>query len=107
MFTGVPRSSPQRLLRTPPLRPDESFPGYLLRLTEENSYDSLRWIPERAGLMVDPVMGKWGCLWTTEPQITLLCEMAGLSQVELESLRERLVPDYLVRWKAPKICPSC
>src|SRR5262245_49007423 len=99
MLTSMVPSSPQKLLRTPAPRPDESLPGYLLRLTEENSYDSLRWIPEEAGLTVDPVMGKWGCLWAPGPHITLLCEMTGLSQGELSSLREPLAPDYLVRWK--------
>lgn len=34
-------------------------------------------------------------------------EMTGLSQVELASLREVLAPSYLVRWKAPKVCPAC
>jgi hypothetical protein len=33
--------------------------------------------------------------------------MTGLSQVELASLQEPLAPDCLVRWKAPKVCPSC
>lgn len=107
MPTGVIPPSPRRLLRTPPPRPGESFPGYLLRLTEENSYDSLRWIPEQAGLTVDPTRGQWADLWTPGPHITLLCEMTGLSQVELESLREPLAPDCLVRWKTPKICPLC
>ena len=107
MHTGVVPPSPQRLLRTPAPRPGESFPGYLLRLAEENSYDSLRWIPERAGLMVDPARGQWAQLWSSGPHITLLCEMTGLSQVELASLRETLAPDYLVRWKTPKICPLC
>ena len=54
MPKGVVPPSSRRLLRTPAPRPGESFPGYLLRLTEENSYDSLRWIPEQAGLTVDP-----------------------------------------------------
>ncbi len=58
MPTGVAPPLPRRLLRTPAPQPGESFPGYLLRLTDENSYDSLRWIPERAGLMVDPARGR-------------------------------------------------
>lgn len=107
MLTGVAPPLPQRLLRTPAPRPGESFPGYLLRLTEENSYDSLRWIPERAGLTVDPARGKWADLWTPGPHITLLCEMTGLSQVELACLREPLAPGCLMRWRAPKVCPSC
>src|SRR6266542_4078874 len=107
MPTGVVPPSPRRLLRTPAPRPGESFPGYLLRLTEENSYDSLRWIPEQAGLTVDPTRGQWADLWTPGPHITLLCEMTGLSQVELTSLQEPLAPDCLMRWKAPKVCPSC
>jgi hypothetical protein len=107
MPTGVDPPSPRRLLRTPAPRPGESFPGYLLRLTEENSYDSLRWIPEQTGLTVDPTRGQWADLWTPGPHITLLCEMTGLSQVELASLQEPLAPDCLVRWKAPKVCPSC
>src|SRR4030095_7517498 len=107
MPRGIVPPSPRRLLRTPAPRPGESFPGYLLRLTEENSYDSLRWIPEQAGLTVDPTRGQWADLWTPGPHITLLCEMTGLSQAELASLQEPLAPDCLVRWKAPKVCPSC
>jgi hypothetical protein len=96
-----------RLLRTPAPYFGESFPGYLLRLTEENSYDSLRWIPERAGLKVDPAAGRWADLWRPCPRLSLLREITGLSVAELESLREPLVPGCLVRWKAPKVCPAC
>jgi len=97
----------RRLLRTPAPRLDESLPGYLLKLTEENSYDSLRWIPERAGLTIDPARGQWADLYRPGPHLARFCEMAGLSEAELESLREPLVPDCLVRWKAPKVCPAC
>jgi hypothetical protein len=83
------------------------LPGYLLRLTEENSYDSLRWIPERAGLTVDPARGQWADVYRPGPYLARFCEMAGLSEAELESLREPLVPDCLVRWKTPKVCPAC
>src|SRR5262249_28674963 len=37
----------------------------------------------------------------------LRCPQTGLSEIELESLREQLVPSGLVRWKTPKVCPSC
>jgi hypothetical protein len=107
MPAGVVPPSPRRLLRTPAPRPGESFPGYLLRLAQENSYDSLRWIPEQAGLTVDPTRGQWADLWTPGLHITQLYEMTGLSQVELESLRKLLAPDCLMRWKAPKVCPPC
>jgi hypothetical protein len=96
-----------RLLRTPAPYSGESFLGYLLRLTEENSYDSLRWIPERAGLKVYPDQGRWADLWRPHPRLSLLREITGLSEAEMESLRERLAPGCLVRWKAPKVCPSC
>ena len=58
-----------RLLRTPAPYSGESLLGYLLRLTEENSYDSLRWIPEQAGLTVDPTRGQWADLWTPGPHM--------------------------------------
>jgi hypothetical protein len=96
-----------RLLRTPAPYSGESFPGYLLRLTEENSYDSLRWIPERAGLKVDPAAGRWADLWRPCPRLSRLREITGLSEAELESLRETLAPGCLVRWKAPKVCSAC
>jgi hypothetical protein len=96
-----------RLLRTPTPYSGESFPGYLLRLTEENSYDSLRWIPERAGLKVYPDQGRWADLWRPHPRLSLLREITGLSEAEMESLRETLAPGCLVRWKVPKVCPSC
>lgn len=107
MPAGVIALPSRRLLRTPAPRLGESLPGYLLRLTEENSYDSLRWIPERAGLTVDPAQGRWAELWRPGPHLARLCEMTGVSDVELKSLLEQLVPDCLVRWKAPKVCPAC
>jgi hypothetical protein len=96
-----------RLLRTPVPYSGESFLGYLLRLTEENSYDSLRWILELAGLKVYPDQGRWADLWRSHPRLSLLREVTGLSEAEMESLRETLAPGCLVRWKTPKVCPSC
>jgi len=104
---GVVGAPSRRLLRTPAPQPDESWLGYLLRLTEQNGYDSLRWIPERAGLKVDPMQGRWADLWRPGPQLSLLCEMIALSEAELAALCEPLVPNCLVRWKAPKVCPAC
>jgi len=104
--TAVAVSS-RRLLRTPAPHSGESFLGYLLRLTEENSYDSLRWIPELAGLKVYPDQSRWADLWRSHPRLSLLREITGLSEAEMEFLRETLAPGCLVRWKAPKVCPSC
>ncbi len=94
-----------RLLRTPKPRPDESFPGYLLRLTEENSYDSMHWIPERAGLKVYPAHGRWADLWRPEPDLARLYEMTGLSGEELGVLQEPLLPDCLMCWRRRRFAP--
>jgi hypothetical protein len=107
MPEGAVAVSSRRLLRTPAPYSGESFPGYLLRLTEENSYDSLRWIPELAGLKIYPDQGRWADLWRPHPRLSLLREVTGLSEAEMEFLRETLAPGCLVRWKAPKVCPSC
>jgi TniQ len=98
---------PLRLLRTPKPQPRESLPGYVLRLTEENSYDSPRWIPERAGLKVEPSSGRWADLWGLACKMFRLREITGLNETELESLRRQLVPNAIVRLQAPKICPPC
>jgi hypothetical protein len=78
MPEGAVAVAPLRLLRTPAPYSGESFPGYLLRLTEENSYDSLRWIPERAGLKVYPAQGRWADLWRPHPRLSLLRELTCL-----------------------------
>jgi TniQ len=99
--------SPLRLLRTPAPYSGESFLGYLLRLNEENAYDSLCWIPELVGLKVNLAEVRSLETLSTGPMISLLREITGLNETELESLRKTLVPGYLLRWKAPKVCSVC
>jgi TniQ len=98
---------PLRLLRTPKPQPRESLPGYVLRLTEENSYDLPHWIPERAGLKVDPRGGRWAELWGPTCKMLRLREITGLNETELESLRRQLAPRAIVRLQTPKICSPC
>ena len=62
---------------------------------------------ELAGLRVYPDQGRCADIWRAHPRLSLLREITGLSEAEMESLREMLVPGCILRWKRPKVCPSC
>lgn len=90
--------------------------GYVLRLTEENCYDTPSWIFDLADLK-GPV--KWGG-WPTFYQPTFNQAALGLTRSELDTLRygdgppprtvvfshQPISVDF-VRFSAPKLCPEC
>jgi hypothetical protein len=108
------------LLRAKP-QCDESFLGFIVRLTERNDCDTPTWITQKAGI------GYLGhkCTFVFDEAVDLssLASMAGVDIADLESLKypiannsnttfRRLffgspVPQYLIRLKSPKICPQC
>jgi hypothetical protein len=116
-------SAGQRLLRTPAPQPDESLMGYLLRLAEANHYDSPKWILELAGLKLSSLAEGWRRLCQERIDFTLLRQLTGLTQSEIEALKHKLsdgeeyghnsgdtngtVPAEAVRFGHPKICPAC
>jgi hypothetical protein len=114
----------RRLLRTPRLKPDEGLVGYLVRLTEENSYDSPTWITSTAGLKVNFRKGGWASLYFGQADLTRLEHLAGLRPGGLAHVKYlarapdqgsgmlidfwgRGVPINSVRFCSPKVCSSC
>ncbi len=102
---------------------DESFLGYLLRLTELNHYDSLTWILRLAIIQVNP-LGKLALISTGSPSdLKSLEQLTGIDQARLATLSYipvanggkvndyrifgNLVPRYTIRLRRPKICPRC
>lgn len=97
----------QRLLRTPRPLPNESLPGYFLRLAELNFYDSPVWILEKAGMHLDPQYGRWDSFIELMPHDSRLLEFTGLTDLEFENLHRLEVSRQFICWKVPKICPHC
>lgn len=112
-----------RLLITRKPYPDESFMGYILRLTEKNAYESLSWIFQIASLNYEE--SRQGCMlaFGTSENLARLANLAGISPTELSRLTYRCVPasdglplhyffgqpvsQGLIRSSRPKICPDC
>src|ERR1051325_10311171 len=102
---------------------DESFIGYVLRLTEQNVYESISWIFELAGVNYEGA--RQGCMLAFEASENLrgLAQLAGINSTELCQLTYRRVPSSdevplhyffgqsvsqdLIRTSRPKICPDC
>jgi hypothetical protein len=108
------------LLRSKPL-PDESFMGFILRLSELNEYDTPTWITREARI---GYVAK-SCTAASHKSIDLsaLAKMTGVDSGGLESLRypvdkrfsstsrrlfyDHSVPEHVIRPNRPKICPLC
>jgi hypothetical protein len=104
--------------------PDESFVGYLLRLTEVNRYKTLSWILQLAKIK-DYVNSGFSFARHPLPDLSPLSYLTGIDKVVLASLmyapvrlsKERLVgdysvfdspmPHYVIRLSNPKVCPGC
>jgi len=117
----MPTEAPKKLLIRSGLKSDESFTGYIIRLTELNQYDSPSWIFRRAGIGYL----RQKCAATSHAPIDLsaLASLSNVDLPDLESLRyptdrrsnseyRRLffgltVPQYVIRQNHPKICPAC
>lgn len=102
---------------------DESFIGYVLRLTEQNVYESISWIFELAGVNYEGA--RQGCMLAFEAPENLLglVQLAGINSTELCQLTYRRVSisdevplhyffgqsvsQDLIRTSRPKICPDC
>jgi len=114
------KKSKRLLLRSKP-KSDESFIGYILRLTELNDYDSSTWIIREARIGYH----RDRCIATTHkpPDFSALAALAGVNIADIESLRyfvdrqsnainRRLlfgltVPQYVIRPNCQKVCPKC
>jgi hypothetical protein len=110
-----------RLLRTGSPKADESLMGYVVRLTEQNGYETPLWILKMAGLVSNKALG-CSFIFKSSECLYRLTQITGASMTKLESLIYppaettpdthclffRLpIPRYLVRPARPKVCPIC
>jgi hypothetical protein len=101
-------------------KPDESLMGYVLRLTEENDYETPAWIFNLVGLNNKAINGGWYTLIDNDFESASLEQLLGLEHSEFNRFRSRLselnyqVPTTirsasvgLIKFHAPKVCPAC
>lgn len=104
-------------------RSDESFLGYVLRLTELNGYESISWIFQAANLNYEKSCAGKVFAFNPPNSLARLAEIAGINPAELFRLTYRRVtkpqgvhsynffgqaiPQYALRLSKPKVCPDC
>lgn len=102
--------------------PDESFLGYLLRLTQLNLYPSPTWIL-RLAKTKNASHRKVGFVFDDEQDLSALSRLTSVDQQRLRALlyspagvKKRFgkfllfsnpIPSYLLRASRPKVCPGC
>lgn len=110
----------RQLPRTPAPHPDESLMGYIVRLTEENGYDTPLWIFDLAGLKIGACNGGWSAFYRPDFDPSPLERVIGLTRSEFDALKygkgssgrsvifsEQEIPVDFMRFSAPKVCPPC
>jgi hypothetical protein len=112
----------QRLLKTPKLKPDESFTGYILRLTEENGYSSPSWIINLANFENNLTLPNYSFRSISAESFELLASLSNSTGLELAQItyqrvdtRSRLFHAFFgapihrsfIQAKRPKICSEC
>jgi len=109
------------LLRRSPPKADESLPGYIIRLAEENGYDIPSWILGMAGIS-NPSTG-YAFLFSDDVDLRRLSGITGAPVEELGKLVYSpaaqgdktpmyrafgsLIPRHLIRVERPRVCPGC
>lgn len=115
------KSENTRLLRTGRPKADESFTGYIIRLTEQNGYETPVWIMRMAKIIDGRSPSSGSFVFEALKNLDYLAQVTGTSPVELERLTYpcsseltsshlffgQLVPRYLLRPGQPRICPEC
>jgi excisionase family DNA binding protein len=107
-----------RLLRSAIPHTDESFAGYLLRLTERNHYDNLSWILRLINITRNPALAI-----NRSFDLSRLKALTGVSEDKLGGLLypsvkrgsklydyvvfDTPLPPYMIRLRYPKLCPGC
>ena len=103
--------------------PYESFVGYLLRLTELNVFETLSWILQLAQIK-KYVRSNLSFAFNNTLQLAPLSQLCGVETARLAILlyqsawqpKRRIgdcqvfnsaVPQYMIRLRYPKICPTC
>ncbi len=101
---------------------DESFMGYITRLTESNDYDTPSWILNQCG--IHSILINVGCsfVFNEATELTALAHLTGASLEDLlplmcppvtgqRMLRQNFfglpIPKHLIRLKHSKVCPEC
>jgi len=111
----------QRLLRTSKPKADESFMGYIIRLTERNGYESPSWILEMAELNCGASSPSCSFSFGASERFNLLAKLTDTNISELLSITyplanvehdyclffDNIIPRYCLRLGRPKICPEC
>jgi hypothetical protein len=114
----------KRLLRTPRPEHDESFGGYITRLTEANDYLSSSWILSLAGIRCGNGSSIHYLVFQDDLDLSMLARLIGLDVSELLPLTYPPVVTELnstskhqffglpvrkqvIRVNKAKICPSC
>jgi hypothetical protein len=119
------RTENKRLLFSAEPLPDESFNGYLLRLTQRNDYDTLAWILQMANIG-NEFRKMLTFLLPHTLDLSLLVQLTGVDEPKLSELlyhpirvaTNRMmggdllvfgspVPLYVIRLRCPKVCPCC
>lgn len=102
--------------------PDESFVGYLLRLTERNHYETLSWILQFAEIK-QYVRSKFALASIGSLNLSPLKKLIGIKESKLKTLLYppvksggklhdysifgNRIPPYIIRLRYPKVCPLC
>lgn len=120
---GKSLNKDKKLLVTAKPEADESFMGYILRLTELNNYENPSWILKIVELDDTEQSETYGFLSRPDRYLTHMSKITSVSQLELSKIIYpvietsnntslctffgHLLPKYVIRFKHPKICPSC
>jgi len=114
----------KRLLISPPPFFDESFEGYIARLTTLNHYESIRWIYENAKLISSNYRIPLICLSSEDYNLQYLSEFTGVSEkilwdltfynqfgklknLESKHYIDKFLLSFAIHgWKS-KVCPLC
>jgi TniQ protein len=116
-------SKHERLIRTRGPEADESFFGYIVRLTERNFYESPSWILRLSELDPAQLTTESAITFESSKRLSGLSRLTGVNANELARITygvaaspkseplywffNQLVPQYVIRLKHPKICPEC
>lgn len=110
------------LLRTSAPKSDESFPGYLLRLTELNKYDTPSWILKLIGIK-NRLHNNFSFIFDSSLDLAQMSLVSGIDADELSTLQYAPegvsryagnyflhncpVPQFMIRVRRPKVCFEC
>lgn len=112
-----------RLLRTGRPKHDESLTGYIIRLTEQNFYETPLWVMKMAQIVEGRRTSKCAFVFELSESLEHFAELTGACPTELLRLTyprssdlnsigrhlffDQPIPRYLLRPTYPKICPEC